>query len=364
MSNKPVAVILAGVHDWGACPLNRACIKPLAPIANRPIMETVLLRLHDAGVSQAIICSNGLSALIRDTIGDGSALDMQVSYRDDTMPRGPAGCVKDATEGIDADDVVVVESSIIPFFDLKEMIDAHRSGRAVLTVASKTSSTSDEVHSPVGVYVFSKKALDHVGPDGFQDIKESLIPTLHRAGERADVYRTDGQAPRLTGIASYFALNDWALKRAAMGAWDADGYYAEGTAMIHLSARVSSNAKLLGPVMVGPNAVIEDHAIVVGPTSVGEYAIVEAGAVVSRSSLWARSIVEAGAQVDRCLVAEDAVVSDAERHTRMVCVAEIPNSKNATPAKADNPIATAAQDVAGPHDPSESMAVQANKPTD
>lgn len=322
MSDNTVAVILAGVHDWGACPLNRACIKPLVPIANRPMMELVLLHLRDAGVSQAIICSNSLSASIRESIGDGSHLDMQVSYRDDTMPRGPAGCVKDATDEIDTDEVIVVESSIIPLFDLKEMIAAHRGGRAQLTVAAKTATGSDEVHSPAGVFVFSKSALDHVGPNGFQDIKESLIPALHRAGERVDLHRIKGQAPRLTGIASYFALNDWALKRASIGAWEADGYYAEGSAMVHVSAKVSCTAKMIGPVMIGPNVIVEDHAIIVGPTSVGECCTVGIGAVVSRSSLWARSVVEDGAQVDRSLVAEDAVVSCADRQFRVVYIAD------------------------------------------
>jgi len=38
---------------------------------------------------------------------------------------------------------------------------------------------------PAGVYVFERRALEHVASTGFQDIKENLIPRLHRAGERA-----------------------------------------------------------------------------------------------------------------------------------------------------------------------------------
>ncbi len=318
MSDKTVAVILAGVHDWGACPLHRACAKPLAPIANRSMMETVLLRLRDGGVTDVVICSNGLSETMQKSLGDGSSLGMQVSYRDDAMPRGPAGCVKDATAGMTFSEVMVVESSIIPLFNIRSMILAHRQSRPALTVAAKPVSNNDDAHSPVGVYVFSPQSLDHIGASGFQDIKESLIPALHRDGERADVYRIIGQAPRLTGIASYFALNDWALKRSAIGAWEADGYYVEGSTLIHINAKVATSAKLLGPVMVGPDAVVEEHAIVVGPTSIGAGSRVGRRAIVSRSSIWSNATIDAAAHVDRCLVAHDATVAGDDRYVHMV----------------------------------------------
>ena len=69
MMENPTAIVLAGVHDWGSCVLNKAIVRPLAPLANRAVVEHVLDALRHAGVKRAAICCNGHAREMRDLLG-------------------------------------------------------------------------------------------------------------------------------------------------------------------------------------------------------------------------------------------------------------------------------------------------------
>lgn len=322
MNEQWSAVLLAGVHDWGGCALNKARLRPLVPVANRPVIEHVLSALDDIGIVRAAICANGHGAAVRRVVGDVFAERVQLRYHNDSMPRGPAGCVKDAASGLAGDSVLVVEASVLPCFDIEALLRNHVCSGAALTIAAQRRRVDGESsYAPVGLYAVSRGALGYVSDKGFRDIKEGLIPTLHEAGLRVDVHSIDGAAPRLHGISSYFAINDWAVTLAGSGAWDLDGYAMQGSAIVHVDSRIDPSARLLGPVIVGRGAVVRPGAIVVGPTSLEPGCDIGEGAVVARSAVWDGGTVAAGAQMDRCVVADRARVPSGARFYNDVCLA-------------------------------------------
>lgn len=321
MAEGLAAVILAGVHDWGGCALHRAAIRPLAPIANRPLLEHLLKLLVDVGVGEAVVCTNGRRAELQAAVEEMSLGDLRVDFHEDPMPRGPAGCVRDAGRAFGDRELLVVEGSVLPHFDVLELLRTHRRSGACLSIAARpVGHPSDPAHEPVGLYVFSAPALDYIAPTGFQDIKEGVIPKLHAAGLRVDAFAITGAAPRLSGIASYFAVNEWAVRSASRGGWALDGYERRGSTLVHVDAEVDPSVQLLGPVMVGPGAVVRRRSIVVGPTSIDREGLVSEEAVVSRSAVWSGAVVEAGAHLDRCIVARGARVAAHTRQFNTVCV--------------------------------------------
>lgn len=333
MSQDLSAVVLAGVHDWGACLLNQAVVRPLAPIANRPVIQYALRALQSVGVSRAVICANGSTQQMRRSLADMPVRGLDIRYRQDPMPRGPAGCIKDAAAELDPGwtEMIIVEASVIPFFDMHELVRAHRDTGASLTVATRQTSVAGEhTHEPIGVYVASPAALAHIGDKGFHDIKEGLVPQLHAAGLRVDVHPIDGIAPRLHGIASYFAINEWALKLMIKGAWDPDGYTLAGNALVHFDARIDPTVRLLGPVIVGPEAVLRDQAIIVGPTSIDRGCLIGQGAVVSRSAIWTGAVVGTRAHVDRCIAATNSRIESDATHFNAVCLPATTARRQAT----------------------------------
>lgn len=296
-------IVLAGTQSWGECPLQRIVPRPLVPIANRPLIHHVLAWLGGSGVERTSICGNSSTRALRLSFstGDGRRTvpeHMAFDFYHDIAPRGPAGCVRDAGNLNPSDTYVVVEGAILPRFDLGDVLSAHRRSGAKLTVVA---SGGHDASAPLGIYVFGHDVLKHVPPTGYQDIKESLIPRLYQCGESVLVYRTDAPSPRVSGVDSYLAVNDWALTE---GCRDGDGsadYRKCGDGWVHRETSVDATARLVGPVLVGRGSAVQRGVTVVGPTSIGAGVIVRTGAVVCRSALWDGVDVGEGALLDRCV---------------------------------------------------------------
>jgi mannose-1-phosphate guanylyltransferase len=301
------AVVLAGTHNWSGSIFERLAPRPLVPVALEPLLSYSLRWLHDGGIRQVRICANGTTRAIESAFGDGSDLGMDLGYYEDGTPRGAAGCVRDAGVALPSSTFVVTEGAAIPTVDLADLLASHRASRAAVTAVVHRDRAVCGAPTPGGVYVFERRVLDQIGEKGFQDIKENLIPRLHRAGEHVVAYQSDGFCPHVFSAQSYLAVNEWMLERLA-------GEGAGGErALRHPTARVEAGARLVGPVQLGAGACVEAGATVIGPTSVAAGCRVARHALVARTALWARSAVGEGAVVHGCVVAEDAVIPAAAR---------------------------------------------------
>ena len=115
-------VVLAGAQDWGDCPLRLATPRPLAPVANQPLLVHTLNAFREAGITDVVLCANGYTQAFRRVFGDGAQLGVSLRYSEDQMPRGPAGCVKDAADYQAESDVLVIEGGLLPDVDFGKLI--------------------------------------------------------------------------------------------------------------------------------------------------------------------------------------------------------------------------------------------------
>jgi mannose-1-phosphate guanylyltransferase len=295
------AVVLAGTHHWNGSGFERLAPRPLLPVAGSPLIAYSLRWLRAAGVRRVAVCGNGTTPALEAALGDGRELDLELGYHQDPTPRGPAGCVRDAVQDLGWDALVVASGTAIPTVDLAGLLAFHEATGAALTAVAHAEPSAAAPPTPGGVYVFARRALDHVAAAGFQDIKEGLIPRLHRAGERVLAYPGAGCCPQVVDAQTYLAVNEWVLER--LGGGD----------LHHPSARVDPGACLVGPVRLGRGVRVEAGATIVGPTSIGAETRIAQGALVARSALWSRCVVEAGAVVHGCVVGDDAAVPAGSR---------------------------------------------------
>ncbi len=306
-------IVLAGSHSWGECALERMVSRPLLPIGTRPLICHILDWFSAEGVGECSICANSETSLYQRCLRDGECLGIRLEYAEDVMPRGPAGCARDAAMRSGGHTFVVVEGAGIPRVDLSELLAAHERADAALTVVVEpaTGSRGDRgaAFEPVGVYVFSAAALQTVPELGYQDIKECLIPSLYRAGQKIVTLRASADGPpRVADGVSYLAANMWATRRMAAEGSCLAGHRRVGEAWIHNTADVHATARFVGPVWVGPRTVIGANVMVVGPTTVGADGHVHADAVISRSAVWDACVVQQGAVVDQCILTVEAIV--------------------------------------------------------
>ena len=315
-------VIMAGAQPWGACALEKVIPLALAPIANEPLLTHLLVWLAESGVRSANICGNSYTQVVRRLFTNGLAgsyapAGMKIDYYEDLAPRGPAGCVRDAGLGSACETLVVVDGSLIPQVDLRELVGEHvRSGAALTVVVSgdaNASGVNGDRLTPMGIYVFSRGVLEHISPNGYQDIKEALIPHLYRLGIPVVPYLAACPAPRVTNVDSYLGVNAWLLKTISgrsreLKRYRNQGYRTMGEGLVHVSASVDSTARLIGPILIGKGTSVERGVTIVGPTSIGPYCKVGEGAVICRTSVWDACTVEPGARLDRCILTSRASV--------------------------------------------------------
>ena len=300
-------IIVAGAHRWGENVLDRFGCRSLLPVALRPLIEHSIDWLSHTGLVDVWICANSETSAIQATLKAPNDWNVSFRFFEDIMPRGPAGCVRDAALQTTANTFVVIEGSVVADFDLQGLLETHRRENAALSIAvegqSEVSGRPADV--PVGVYVFSRSVFSAVPAKGYQDLNEVLIPRLYEGGRRIAVHVIrHGSATRVMNPSSYLEANLRAASRLAAQRHAFDGFERVGDAWVHRTAVVAPTARLKGAVLIDRNTHIDTDAMVVGPAVVGAGGKIRTGAVVSRSVFWKSCTVGRGVIVDHSLLTD------------------------------------------------------------
>jgi NDP-sugar pyrophosphorylase family protein len=310
--NQLQGVVLAGAYPKGGSSFDRLRPRCLMPVAQSPLVAYALRWLSDGGIRKVTLCANSSAPSLRDFLRDEPDLPPDVNVYEDWMPRGTAGCVRDVGLDPEVHTLVVLDATTIPCLDLPDLLAAHQASEAAVTVVAYSDvgpACSGRALNPCGIYVFDRRTLEFVGARGFQDIKETLIPKLHAAGEHVGVHVVPRACPPVLNVETYLAANRWMVTRAVGEDRVPRGYCSHDGALVHVSARVAADARLLGPVMLGPDVVVEEGATIVGPTAIGRGSRIGRGAVVSRTVAWNDCWFGPDSFVDRCLLPDQAAVT-------------------------------------------------------
>jgi NDP-sugar pyrophosphorylase family protein len=311
-------IILAG--SWEESSFEALLPRPLVPVALTPLISHVFGWLRDGGIARATVCANGASKPIREFVESASGESLAVAFHQDETPRGPAGAARDAALASEGRLFVICDASTIPVVEIPDLLETHVRARAAVTLVVHGDVAASPYESrpwtPGDIYIFDRRVFDHVAPNGFQDIKESLIPKLHAMGEGVVTHFVPGACPRVLNTESYLSVNAWMVEQVA--AWkytkrsSLGEYRVLGQGLRHPTASIDPSARVIGPVLLGPEVFVGPGATIVGPTSVGPNTRIEADAALSRSVAWSHCSIGAGALVDRSLLVNDAVVKPAE----------------------------------------------------
>ncbi|HPD17268.1 MAG TPA: sugar phosphate nucleotidyltransferase [Planctomycetota bacterium] len=323
------AVILAGGPEVPKCPLSVVRPKALFPLIQDVIVGRLLRALHNTDVDEAIICANGKTRVLKEHFLRTAPDLLSLAFSDDELPRGAAGCLKDAEGFIGGGSFLVVESSLFLDGGIRELVERHRAAGAAMTIAAVPAwegRRDAELGgcgvplAPLGVYVAEPEVLDRIPSHGYFDLKEQLVPKLRAAGADVLVSQYRGRY-RVVAHASSYASLVQELLDGELGLEDFAGLReVERQVWVTDSAQVASSAVLVGPVVVGAGAVIEAEAVVAGPSLVGEQVGIGTGAFVSGSILWPGCRIGAGASVERSIVTDHFRVAEMARLSHSVAV--------------------------------------------
>ncbi len=198
-------VILAGGKGVRLQPFTINFPKPLVPLDDIPVVEILIRRLLEFGLSDITLTLGHLAGLIRAYFEHRQELSSQLTLRflEEEKPTGTAGSLA-LVPGL-TDTFLVMNGDLLTDLDFDELVSFHRCEKAVLTIAVHRRTVKHdfgvleidgnhqvtgyfekpEYHHDVsmGIYVYEPSVLRYIEPGKYLDFPE-LVLRLVRARER------------------------------------------------------------------------------------------------------------------------------------------------------------------------------------
>jgi len=216
------AVILAGGLGTRLRPLTYVLPKPMLPLGNKPILERIVTDLRDQGIKDIIISCSYLARIIEAYFGDGSWLNVNISYVKTDRPLGTAGQLKPVKNLVNGT-FIAIYGDVYAKIDYNDLLNYHKSVNAIATmVLRKVKHTvrfgviaiddygrihgwhekpQTEFKVNAGIYVFEPRIFDYIH-DGI-DSMDRVFKQMIERGERVYGYEFTGEVYDIGDMASY-----------------------------------------------------------------------------------------------------------------------------------------------------------------
>lgn len=228
------AIILAGGQGTRLRSVTGGLIpKPMVRVADRPVLEYLLLNLRRCNMTEVCITLRTLPEAITGYFKSGDELGMQLHYRIEAAPLGTAGAVAACRDFVGEEDFLVCCGDALLDCELEALIDCHKKNKAVATLGLYESAVplsfglcvTDAknrvcafVEKPrweqvvtnrinTGIYVFSPAVFESIPKNEPYDIGSQLLPKLLREGKRICALPLEGYWRDVGENESYYRAN-------------------------------------------------------------------------------------------------------------------------------------------------------------
>ena len=319
-------VALAAGKGTRLYPLTGETPKPMAPVADTPIIEHIFFLLATHGVREVRINVHYLADALLEAYGEESQRDgMSVRLNREEELLGTAGGAKRLARDYD-DTFVVISGDALTDVDVGELVAFHREKGALATIALRRvhdttgfgvvetdedcrilgfqeKPNPEEAISTLantGIYVLEPRALEYIPEDTFFDFAKDVFPKFLENGERfvgyqGDFYWSDIGTLEAYRQAQYDVLSG-KVKVRIPGEKRGESFWVGEDVQIHPSATID------GPVLVGRAAVVGRDVTLSGDVTVGSGCRIWPNATIKRSTLLPGASVGDGAYIEDCIV--------------------------------------------------------------
>lgn len=109
--------------------------KPLVKLGKYNLLENNILKLRNFGIEDYIISIGYRGEKIKEYFGDGSHYNVKIKYCQDPKPLGDTGAFRFCYKNIEGMTLLVNSDDIRTGLNLEQMLDFHKSKKAISTVA-------------------------------------------------------------------------------------------------------------------------------------------------------------------------------------------------------------------------------------
>ncbi len=143
--NTPV-VLMAGGQGQRLRPLTAETPKPMLTVGDKPLLETVLGQVREAGFGKVLMAVNFQAEVIQEHFGDGDDVGLEISYLHEPHALGSAGALNLAREKLD-EPFIVMNADLLTNVNLAALLTFHKEDGALITVGVRRF----ELEVPYGV---------------------------------------------------------------------------------------------------------------------------------------------------------------------------------------------------------------------
>jgi len=321
-------VIMAGGFGTRLRPLTTNIPKPIATVANKPMMEHITDLLKKHGLTDIVSALYFQPEVITDYFRDGSEFGVKMSYIRTETELGTAGAVKAAGKYLDDGTFLIISGDVLTDFDLNKAIEYHKKKKALATmvltrvdeplqygvvITEKNGRIVKFLEKPswgevfsdtinTGIYILEPEVLSFIPEETNFDFSKNLFPLL-----------LEKKLPLFGYIASGYWKDVGSLTEYRTAHYDVMGGEVEvevpGKKMNKIGkgiwvgeeTQIHPTASLKNPVVIGKNCVIKANAEV-SNSCLRDNCVVEADAKIIDSVLWDDAYIGAGAQLRECII--------------------------------------------------------------
>jgi dTDP-glucose pyrophosphorylase/predicted transcriptional regulator len=193
------AVVMAGGKGSRLRPLTRDIPKPLLPVGDKPILETIVEQLVDCGMSDIYLITHYKADMIEGHFSRLSYPGCDLHFIYEPEPMGTAAGLRLVRDDL-GDPFLVMNADIVTRMSFKDMLQQHIDQKASMTVATK----QQELEIPygvietgkqgriegfaekpvmhftfnIGVYALSPSALERIPETGSMDMSDLIQELL------------------------------------------------------------------------------------------------------------------------------------------------------------------------------------------
>lgn len=197
------AIVLCAGHGTRMRPLTYYLNKAMIPVAGKPLLEHIVIKLRDQGFTDLIVALSLLGEQVTHYFGEGGRFGVSMQYSFSEQPLGTAGEVDAMRELLAGEeDFLLHYGDILTDLDVGALVEQHLAKHAAATLGLVT---AVPVHTGVAelneagevtrfvekppldkpcnaaVLALNRRALDYVGRG--RDFSNDVIPEMIAAGE-------------------------------------------------------------------------------------------------------------------------------------------------------------------------------------
>jgi len=269
------AIILAAGEGSRMRPLTYTRPKVMLPIANKPILEHLLVEANKAGIEEFIFVVGYHDKQVRDYFGNGEKWGVNIVYANQRKQLGTADALK-MIEGLAEGNFLVINGDIlVSRKDIKKLASRSDNTMSVIEVEDTTDLGVVELREGKVVHIYEKEVEppSRMANAGLYLFTPEIFAALSRTSKspRGEYELTDslqllmerGQDISSQKIGYWLDLSyPWDLL-------SANEALLTGIKTQNLG-EIEENVVIKGEVAVGKNTVIKSGSYLVGPVAIGE----------------------------------------------------------------------------------------------